>query len=53
MPPAANDTNVVSVSSGEVIIHALYDRSILLNDIALVILPNPVPFSGKPLIIII
>lgn len=45
--PATNDPHAIAVSSGDVVIHPNWTRSVLLHDIAIVRFHDPVPISGK------
>lgn len=45
--PPADDTNVIVISTNDVLTHPLWVRPMMVHDIALVRFNNPVPINGN------
>lgn len=48
--PPASDTNVIAISTDDVLIHPLWIRPMMVHDIALVRFSDPVPINGISLL---
>jgi len=51
--PPADDTNVITRSTNDVLTHPLWVRPMMVHDIALVRFSDPVPINGNFLLILV